>query len=128
MTSLLVSGIKTKVAAAFKGKLTLGTIRRETTVGLNALGDPTTPTVTTFSFEGIREDFSKWYKAQSGIPETDVGILVLLGSVVPATTPKQDDLIFLSAPWSLWYKVRNVLSIDPAGATARLQAYEVPAP
>lgn len=128
MTSLLEGALKTKIAAAFKGKLTVGTIRRETTAAVNSLGDTITPTVATYSFNGIRETFSARYRVQALIPETDVAILVLLGSVVPATTPKQEDLIYLSTPWNKWHKVRNILEIDPAGASCKLQVYEVPAP
>jgi len=128
MTSLLVSGLKNKIAAAFKGKLTLGTLRRESFTGLDADGDPTGTTTATYTFEGIRESFTARYKAQAGIPDTDVAILILLGSCKPAVTPTQNDKIYLQAPWNAWFQVRKVLEIDPAGASARLQAYEIPAP
>lgn len=128
MTSLLEGAIKAKIAAGFKGKLTLGTLRREAFSTVDSSGDLTTSTVTTYAFEGIREAFSARYKAQAQIPDTDVSILILLGSVVPATTPKQDDKIYLETPWNAWYQVRKVLEIDPAGASCKLQAYEIPTP
>jgi hypothetical protein len=127
-TSLLDGALKKKIAAAFKGRLTKGTVRREVAAGLNSFGDPTTPTVSTFSFEGVRQSFSLFTKASSGIPETDVAIVVLLGSLKPDTSLKKDDKIFLAVPWNTWHQVRKVLEIDPANAACRLQCYEIPAP
>lgn len=128
MTSLLEGALKAKIARSFKGKLTLGSIRRETATTVDNLGNDVPSTPSTFTFEGIREDFSAYYKANAGIPDTDVSILVLLGSVKPVTTPVSSDKIYLQAPWNKWYQVRKVLSIDPAGASAKLQAYEIEAP
>jgi hypothetical protein len=130
MTSLLEGALKAKIATAFKGKLTTGTLRRVTAGGLNSLGDPITPTTTNYPFvSGIRESFSVAFAARAGIPVTDVRILILLGSIVPPTiVPVADDLVFLSTPWNKWHKVRAVISIDPAAASAVLQAYEIPTP
>lgn len=128
MTSLLEGKLKAAIAKGFKGKLTKGTIRREGVTAVNSAGDPSTSTVTTYEFEGIRESYSAIYKARADIPIEDVRILVLLGSVKPATNPRQGDLIYLKAPWNTWHKVRTIPEIDPAGASARCQAYEVPAP
>lgn len=128
MVSLLDSAIKRKVAAAFKGKLTTGIMRRSVPGGLDSNGDASAPTVTTFTFEGIREDFSLYSKANAGIPDTDVAIMVLLGSLVPTTTVKKDDQLYLGTPWEQWYQVRRVISIDPAGATAKYQAYAIEDP
>lgn len=126
MVSLLEGKLKTKIAAAFNGKLTRGTIRRETPTGVNSGGSPNNPTVTTAGFNGIRESFSAFYKAQANIPETDVSILILLGSTT--IEPKQDDLVYLDKPWYKWHKVRRVLTVDPAQASMKVQAYEVAAP
>jgi len=131
MVSLLESQFKARIAKAFKGKLLRGTFRRSVESTQDSFGDLATPTVTSFSFEGIRESFSARYKAQSGIPESDVSILILVGSVKPPTVfteADQDQMVFMSTPWNEWYKIRRVLEIDPAGASVRLQCYEVPAP
>lgn len=128
MVSLLEGTLKARIAAGFKGKLTTGTLRRDTAGAVDSAGDATTPTVTTYTINGIRDSFSASYLAQTGIPITDVRILVLLGSVVPATTPVEDDAIYLNAPWNRWHQVRRVLEIDPAGASCLLQAFEIPAP
>lgn len=129
--SLLPSALKQTIAKAFKGRLLTGTLRREAVASVNSHGDPVVGTITSFTFEGIRESFSARYKAQSGIPADDVSILVLQGSLKPATTITMDDqgaFIFMGTPWNKWHKIRVVLEIDPAGATARLQCFEVAAP
>lgn len=128
MTSILERQLKSKIAKAFKGKLLKGTLRRITAAGLDAYGDPTSPTVQNVAFEGVRDTFSAYYKAQAGIPDTDVSILIILGSMNPALTPNQDDKVYVSTPWNKWYQVRKVLSIDTAGAVAQLQAFEIPDP
>lgn len=128
MTSLLEGALKAQIAKGFKGKLTLGTIRRGTATTVDDAGNDVSGTPTEYACEGIRESFSTYTKAAANIPDTDVSILILLGSVKPATTPVTNDLIYLKAPWNRWHKVRRVLEIDPAGASAKLQAYEVPAP
>ena len=128
MVSLLDSALKQKVAAAFKGKLTRGILRKTAGVTRDSNGDRSTGTVTTYTFEGIREDFSLFHKANSGIPETDVRILLILGSLNPATTVQKDNQIYLNTPWNAWYQVRRVLTIDPAGASCSVQAYEIPDP
>lgn len=126
--SLLEKQLKKKVASVFKGKLTRGIISRDTGATTNSAGDTVAGSPLTFTFEGIRESFSARYQMQAGIPTTDVSILILLGSVKPATTPQDDDKVYLKAPWNAWHQVRRTLEIDPAGATAKLQVYEIPAP
>jgi hypothetical protein len=130
MTSLLDSAIKNQIAASFKGKLTKGTFRRLSGTVVDMAGDVVPGgTPTDYACEGIRESFSARYKQQAGIPEEDVAILLIIGLFNPATTISNSDkgaLIFLSTPWNRWHKVRSVLEIDPAGASVRFQAYEIP--
>lgn len=131
MASLLDRKIRDSVAKAFKGKLTKGQLRREVSGGVDGAGDATSPTVTTFALQGIREDFSAYYKANANIPETDVSILVIQGLLRPATSitkADEDNMIFLGTPWNTWHKIRKLLTIDPANASVKLQCYEVPAP
>lgn len=123
MASLLESKIKDQVAAAFKGQLLTGTLRRVVSTSLDSLGDPVPGTATTYSFDGIRESFSAAYAAQAGIPITDVKILVIAGSL--SVNPKKDDQIKIEGQW---HTVREVLGVDPAGATFELQAYEIEDP
>ncbi len=131
MVSLLEGKLKAKIAQGFKGKLTKGVLRRSVATGLDSRGNPTAPTITSFNFEGIRESWSALYKANAGIPDTDVSILILQGSFKPVTVitkADEDAEIFLDKPWNAWFQVRKVLEVDPAGASARLQCYEIPAP
>lgn len=126
MASLLESAIKKRVAQATKGRLTVGKVQRDTPSTRNAYGDVIPGTPTEYACEGIRESFTARYKMEAGIPDTDVKILLMLGSM--SITPKQDDKVYLNKPWLKWHQVRKVLEIDPAGATALLQAYEIETP
>lgn len=128
MASLLVSEIKKRIASGFKGRLTTGVIRREAVASINSYGDKVAGPVSNFTFEGIRQNFTALYKSQALIPDTDVSILVLLGSVKPAMSPIQSDKIYLNAPWLKWHQVRRILEVDPAGASMLLQCYEIKAP
>jgi len=126
MVSLLESAIKKQVAAGFKGKLLPGTLRRETHTTTNGFGDPVSPTVTTYAFEGIRETFDAGYAAGAGIPETDVKVLIIAGLLAAAAgQPRKGDKVFINGAW---HEVRRIIGIDPAGATYSLQCYEIDAP
>lgn len=126
MVSPLVSKIKEQIAKGFKGKLCTGSVRREVTTGVDTKGDVVAGTVTTHGFEGIRGNFNAVYAARAGIPLTDVDILILLGTI--DITPTQNDKIFIGAPFNKWHQPRRILEVDPAGASMRIQAYEIPAP
>lgn len=126
MVSPLSSQIKKQVASALRGRLLSGTLRRDVPASLDSYGDPVPGTAAEYSFEGIRETYSARYRAQAGIPAEDVSFLVILGSVVPATTPAQGDHIKLEN--TDWHCVREVPEMDPAGATAKCQCYAVADP
>lgn len=123
MASLFESQIADLIYKGFKGKLLTGTLRRETSSSLDSYGDPASPTVTSYDFEGIREDFDAAYAARAGIPITDVKILIIAGSI--EVQPTKDDKVFIR---NRWHQVRRIISIDPASATYTLQAFEVEAP
>lgn len=122
---LLDGDIKKIVASGFKGLLLKGTLRRVTVASLDAYGDPATKTITTYSFEGIRDSFSAQYAAAQGIPVTDARILILAGSLNPVVEPRQDDQINIGGQW---FQCRRVLAVDPAGATYTLAAFVIKAP
>jgi hypothetical protein len=132
MPSILEGSLRSQIAKAFKGRLIKGTLRRTSSTGLDSAGDPDgSPTVLDYAFEGIREAFSLHLKATTGIPADDVSILVLQGTLTPATSISRSDeggAIYLGAPWNKWHRIRTLLEIDPAGATARLQCFEIPTP
>lgn len=117
-----LDGMNKAIAKGFKGKLRTGVIRRTAAGGVDQWGDPVPSTTADYAFEGIRESFDASWAKTAGIPETDVGILVLLGST--DVQPAQGDAVQIEGRW---HQVRHVLDIDPAGATIRLQAYEVAA-
>lgn len=132
MVSQLEAELKRKVARAFRGKLTKGKLRRVTSTAVDNKGNPVVSAVSYFSFQsGIRETYSAFYKANSGIPDTDVSILVLNGSFTPKTVVTKADegnLIYLGKPWNAWYQIRRYIDGDPADASVKMQCYEVDAP
>lgn len=72
--------------------------------------------------EGFADIYTAFYKAQAGIPESDVKLLIIAGSL--STTPQKDDEVKFR---DKWYKVRKV-STDPALATWELQSFEITDP
>jgi len=99
MVSLLERRLKRIVAKAFKGKLTKGTLRRPGATAVDDNGDEIPGQAATYAIgECIRESFSAYYRAQAGIP------------------------------WNKWHQVRKILEVDPAGASAKYQVYEIPDP
>ena len=111
--------LKKQVAKGFKGKLKSGIIRRYN-YALNAFGDRQAINSVDHPFQGIREEFDARYKAQALIPVEDIKILVILG--LTDIVPDRADKVFIE---NTWHEVRQVLSIDPAGASAQLQAYAI---
>lgn len=124
MPSLLDTNfIKKAIAQGFKGKLSRGTIRRVSGSSLDFRGNVVPGAPVDYAFEGTREDISLYYANQAGIPVGDVFVLVILGSTT--VEPQNDDLVNIKGGW---YKVRRVVSIDPASASAKLQCYPVESP
>jgi hypothetical protein len=111
--------LKKQIAQGFKGKLKSGIIRRYN-YAINSLGDRQPINSIDYPFQGIREEFDARYKAQAQIPVEDVKILVILG--LTQVAPDRADKVFIE---NMWHEVRQVLSIDPAGASAQLQAYVI---
>ncbi len=123
MTSPLDNQIKKSIAKAFRGKLKTGFIQANQPESLDDFGDVVPPdTPVQYKFTGIRDNFDAMWMKMAGIPEKDVRVLILLGSVLPVYTPVQDDLIFIE---NSFHKVRRILKIDPAGASIELQCYPV---
>ena len=126
--SLLTGEFKARMTARFKGKLLPGTLRREVPgAGVDAYGDPNAGTIQIFSFEGMRQTYDARFRAQAGIPDTDVGIFLLLGLVSPETEPRPGDQVSID---DQWYQVRHIDEIDPASVSMLLQCFEIadPAP
>lgn len=118
--ALLEGDIAKAIYAGFRGKLLKGTLTRTVPGGgLDAHGDPIASTVTNFSCEGFVENFSAFYRAQAGIPDTDVKVLIFAQSIT--TVPTKDDVITFRGTK---YQIRRILEIDPAVATYQLQGYK----
>ncbi len=112
--------IRTAIAAGFKSQLRTGSLRRPGfSSGVDSFGDPIPASATTYTCEGIREEYSKSYKAEAGIPDEDVKILLIGGLV--SVEPLRGDQIFIE---SKWHEVREVM-IDPAAATYECQSFEI---
>lgn len=117
---LLDGQIRDAISAGFKGKLLKGTISRTVPGGgLDENGDPVSVTTQVYQTEGFVEAFSAFYRAQAGIPDTDVKILLIAG--LSETEPTRDDVVTFRGTR---YQVRRILDIDPAFATFTLQGYK----
>jgi hypothetical protein len=87
MASQLEGKLAKTVARAFKGKLTDGVLRREVPgTGNDEFGDPNAGIDADVHLQRYQGKLSMPLSGISaGIPQTDVGVLVLLQSVVPRT-------------------------------------------
>lgn len=114
----------------FKGKLSTGIIRQfsaPTSGALDEYGDPIEVAATDTDIEGFAEGYSEFYRAQAGIPETDLKVNIFAQSC-PGVVPGKDDLVKLTrAGADTWYQVRKV-AVDPAQALFTCQAFVVPEP
>lgn len=121
MASPLESQIAKAIFKGFKGKLLKGVLTR-TTPGstLDSNGDPTGVTTATFGFEGFAENFTAFYRANAGIPDGDVSILILAQSI--KTVPNKEDRVTLRGAT---YQLRKLVEDDPANATYRWAGYVV---
>lgn len=123
MVSQLLNQVRKQIGAGFKGQLLPGTLRRYTpgTV-VDAAGDVTSETPSSHTFEGIVDTYSAFYRAQAGIPDTDVKVLIIGDSL--DVTPQKDDQVKIR---DKWYQLRSV-DTDPALAQYTCQAFEITDP
>jgi hypothetical protein len=126
MVSFLEGPLKKSLARGFKGNLKTGLIQENQGTDQDDYGDIAPPDQPTqYRFTGFRQNYDAAWMARALIPETDVGIMILQGSVTSDYHAQQDDLIFIE---NTWHKVRRVLKVDPADATRELQCYVIPEP
>lgn len=114
------------VYAGFKGKLKTGLIRQEIAPASGALdgnGDPIDVSPVFTKIEGFTDQYSAFYKAQAGIPDTDLKVCWFAKSA-PGVTPGRDDKIKIGATW---YQVRDY-RVDPATALWECQSFEIEPP
>lgn len=120
MTSLLEGALAKAIYSGFRGKLLKGVLSRSIPGGtLDSNGDPTATTTVTFTLEGFVENFTAFYRAQAGIPDGDVSILILAQSL--NTVPTKDDRVQFRGTW---YQLRQQVEQDPANATYRWSGYK----
>lgn len=123
MASPLLNLVRNEIKKGFQGQLLPGTLRRKSpgTV-VDGFGDVTSSTFSTHTFNGMVDTYSAFYRKQAGIPDTDVKILIIAGSL--AVEPQKDDQVKIR---DTWYQLRDK-ETDPAIAAWECQGYEIPDP
>ncbi len=124
---ILDGQLASAIYAGFKGKLKTGTLRkmvRSESGGLDAKGDPIAAAPVTYGFEGFTDLYSAFYKAQAGIPASDLKVCIFGKSLPAGIVPGKDDKALISG---VWYQLRQV-GVDPAGALYECQAFQCGAP
>lgn len=122
MVSPLQSQIKKQIAQGFKGRLLACVLRKEVPGPPDEYGDATPGTVTDYAYEGIRDTFTLQFAEAAGVPVTDAKLLVLMGSIKPATTPGQDDKVKVRDEW---FQLRRKVAADPAGASETWAGFQI---
>ena len=125
MASLLESKFAKQIARGFKGKLLKGVIQRNAGATRDAHGDTIPGAPVSYAFEGVREDFSAFIRAQAGIPDTDVKILFITGLTL--TVPMRGDYVKFRK-FDQWYHLVKNITKDTAEAHQVWQASVVPPP
>lgn len=110
MASFLESQLRNAIAKGFKGKLLVGTLTRMVSTGVDENNDPVqTPVV--YRVEGFVDDYSAFYRANAGIPENSVKVILIAGNC--ETEPEKND--FIQFPRYPRYQIRKIMG-DPATA------------
>lgn len=113
----LLGGLRARVNAAFAGQLIPAElIRKLSAPGLDPLGDPIVTTTERTAVQAVVDDYSDFFRATAGIPDTDVK-LILIGCQQPC----KDDIVELCD--GRQYQVRSVRT-DPAQAHWEARAYQ----
>lgn len=122
--ALLTGDLANKIFAGFKGKLLTGELRRETASGMvDEYGDDLAPTISYTAIEGFISQYSDMFRAQSGIPDTDLKVNIFAKSA-PTLTPSKDDKVLMNGTW---YQLRAVKT-DPATALWICHAFAIDPP
>ncbi len=124
MASILDT-IRKEIGKSFKGKFHRGRMILPVRTAVDSLGDANGPAMASYSLEGFVDEYSLAFKGQSGIPASDVKILVFGTSL--SATPTKDAKIEIPLNSGVWYQVRAV-SRDPAIATWELQSFACRSP
>jgi len=114
MASIL-DQIPKQIYQGFRGKLRSGTLRRHSNDPLLALdenGETATPLIETWSCQGFVDNYSKFLRAQAGIPDSDMQINIFASSLTSGVVPKIQDYVTFAGGW---YQLK-VPQTDPAVA------------
>jgi hypothetical protein len=124
--SLLEGELRDAVAEALRDELLSGTLRRTEralSAGRDEHGDPTDLVQRSWDVVGFVEGYSEAFRAQAGIPATDVRVNLLAGTLPATVRPTPDDRVEVGGKT---YQLRRVQT-DPATALFDCQAFEVSA-
>src|ERR1044072_2481398 len=106
---LLDHDLAKAIYAGFKGKLLKGVLRKmvaPVSGGLDAHGDPIGAEPALLNIEGFDEAYSAMFRAQAGIPDSDVKVNIFAQSI-PGVTPSKDDTVKLvRAGVATWDQIR----------------------
>lgn len=115
MAGLLDGFLADAIYKGFKNKLLIGTLRRMSFVraeGLDERGDPNRRTPTDYLCQGFTDEYSEFFRATAGVPDTDLKVCVFGKSLPAGVRPQKDDYVQFR---STWYQLRTVM-VDPANA------------
>lgn len=115
MAGLLSGQIADAIFKGFKGKLLKGTLRRrvvDQSVGLDDRGDPIAVEPTDYTCEGFVDEYSEFFRAQTGVPDTDSKVCIFAKSLPAGVRPIKDDLVQFNSQW--WHL--KTVGTDPATA------------
>jgi len=119
------------IYAGFRGRLSKGRLLRVgvgESGGLDALGDAKATGQELYGLEGFADDYSDFFRAQAGIPETDVKVCIFGASLPKGIRPLKDDKVALTrAGVETWYQLRRD-GVDPAGALWECPGFEIDPP
>lgn len=136
MAGLLDGGLAGSIYSSFKGRLLKGVIVQHALApgaALDGHGDPTATVPKTTRLEGFSEGYSRFTRAQAGIPGTDVKVSIFSASmkgVEPAigNQVRLDRKLAGGKTESRWYEIKGPIDIDPAGVLWECQASVIRAP
>lgn len=134
---LLDGGLASEIYRGFRGKLLGGVIRQPVATTIPVVrdrhGDPATPPGTAdIKIEGFTEGYSRFTKAQAGIPATDLKLNIFAASA-PGVTPQATNKVRLDRKVrgrkiSQWYQIRGPVEIDEARVLWECQSFEIAEP
>jgi hypothetical protein len=125
----LLDGLAASIYAGFKGKLIKGQLRRLVAAessGLDEFGDPLAPVPVLYDLEGFTDAYSDFFRATSGIPDTDLKVNIF-GASCAVSPLKDDQVVFTFAGETTWYQLRKVAT-DPARVLWVCQSYVIRPP